>query len=81
MLYWLLTKKLPCRRILADFRRPFAKIQAKIITPATRRGGPERLSREENYFSPILLGLFSPVNKTMCGLCFVSHPKRVQVAR
>ncbi len=64
--------------MLDDFRRRLAKVQAGAVKPEARPGGSERLLLEENYFSLILFGLFNPVIKTMRGLCFASHLKRVQ---
>ena len=71
-------KKLSNWKLLDEFRRRLAVVQAKTQKPATRPGGPERMLLEENYFSLVLFGLFNPVIKTMRGLCFASHLKRVQ---
>ena len=62
-------KKLTRWKLLDDFRRRLAKIQAKNPKPPSRPGGPERLLLEEDYFSLMLFGLFNPVIGTMRGLC------------
>lgn len=73
-------KKLRSWKLLDDFRQRLVKVRAAMppSPPDKRRGGPERLLLEENYFSLILFGLFNPVIKTMRGLCAASHLKRVQ---
>jgi hypothetical protein len=71
-------KKLSSWKLLDEFRRRLAIVQARTVKPTPRAGGPERLLLEEDYFSLILFGLFNPVIKTMRGLCAASHLKRVQ---
>ena len=74
-------RKLSSWKLLDGFRRRLAKVQARTPKPQARPGGPERLLLEADYFSLVLLGLcglFNPVIKTMCGLCFAGHLKRVQ---
>ena len=74
-------RKLSSWKLLDEFRQRLAKVQARTPKPQARPGGPERLLLEEDYFSLVLFGLcglFNPVIKTMRGLCFASHLKRVQ---
>jgi hypothetical protein len=72
-------KKLSSWKLLDDFRRRLAKVQATAaVKPEKRPGGPERLLLEEDYFSLMLFGLFNPVLDSMRGLCAASRLKRVQ---
>ena len=71
-------KKLSSWKLLDDFRRRLAKVQAAAPTREKRPGGPERLLLEEEYFSLMLFGLFNPVLDSMRGLCAASHVNRVQ---
>jgi hypothetical protein len=71
-------KKLSSWKLLDDFRRRLARIQADNPKPPARPGGPERLLLEEDYFSLMLFGLFNPIIGTMRGLCAASHLMRVQ---
>ena len=70
--------KLSSWKLLDDFRRRLAKVQAAVPTTEKRPGGPERLLLEEDYFSLMLFGLFNPVLDSMRGLCAASHLQRVQ---
>ena len=71
-------KKLSNWKLLDEFRRRLAKVQASTLRPDDRLGGPERLLVEEDYFSLMLFGLFNPVVDSMRGLCSASRLKRVQ---
>ncbi len=71
-------KKLSSWKLLDDFRRRLAKVQAAAPTREKRAGGPERLLLEEDYFSLMHFGLFNPVLDSMRGLCAASHRNRVQ---
>jgi hypothetical protein len=70
-------KKLSSWKLLDDFRRRLAKVQAAAPTREKRPGGPERLLLEEDYFSLMLFGLFNPVLDSMRGLCAASHVNRL----
>ena len=54
-------RKLSSWKLLDEFRRRLAKVQARTPKPQARPGGPERLLLEEDYFSLVLFGLFNPV--------------------
>ena len=71
-------KKLSSWKLLDEFRRRLAAVQARTAKPEVRPGGPKRQLLEEDYFSLILFGLFNPIIKTMRGLCAASHLERVQ---
>ena len=71
-------KKLNSWKLLDDFRRRLAKVQAAVPTIEKRPGGPERLLLEKDYFSLMLFGMFNPILDSMRGLCAASHLQRVQ---
>ena len=74
-------RKPSCWKLLDEFRRRLAKVQASSPKLEACPGSRERLLLEGDYLKLILFcffGLFNPVIKTMRGLCFASHLKRVQ---
>ena len=71
-------RKLHSWKLLDEFRRRLANAQAAVPLREKRRGGPERLLLEEDYYSLMLFGLFNPILDSMRGLCAASHLDRVQ---
>jgi hypothetical protein len=70
-------KKLSNWKLLEEFRRRLAEVQARGRTEAAPRD-PKRKLLEEDYLSLVLFGLLNPVIDSMRGLCAASRIGRVQ---
>lgn len=70
-------KKLSNWKLLDEFRRRLAVVQARLASAAVPTD-PKRKLLEEDYFSLVLFGLFNPILDSMRGLCAASKIARVQ---
>jgi hypothetical protein len=71
-------EKLSNWKLLDEFRRRLAKVQAGRARKQERPGGPERKLLAEDYFSLVVFGLLNPVLDSMRGLCAASNIERLQ---
>lgn len=70
-------RKLSNWKLLDEFRRRLAEVQAR-VAPAAVPTDPKRKLLEKDYFSLVLFGLFNPILDSMRGLCAASKIARVQ---